>query len=125
MTAHSDTATGAERRTGDRTEIEGGLRGEVMVYQAMTVKDISYGGAQVETAFPMHIDSLHDVRLELTDAAVVVKGRVVYCRIADVESAGVTYRSGLEFIEPSEGVRSVIIHFIDSLKGSRGSSRLT
>lgn len=109
--------SGSERRTGDRTEIFGGLRGEVMVYQAMTVKDISHGGAQVETAFPLQIDSLHDIRLELTDAAVVVKSRVVYCRIANVDPDTVTYRSGLEFVQPSSGVVSVINHFIESLRG--------
>ena len=110
-------ATGAERRTGDRTEIIGGLRGEVMVYQAMTVRDLSHGGAQVETAVPLQIDSLHDVRLELSDAAVVVKGRVVYCRIANVDPQTVTYRSGLEFIQPSSGIRSVIAHFLETLRG--------
>ncbi|MFN7981012.1 MAG: PilZ domain-containing protein [Vicinamibacterales bacterium] len=113
----AESGSGAERRTGDRTEILGGLRGEVMVYQAMTVRDISHGGAQVETAFPLLIDSLHDLRLSLADAAVVVKGRVVYCRIASVDAATVTYRSGLEFIQPSSGVLSVISHFIDSVRG--------
>ena len=117
--ADSDQTGGAERRTGDRMEVPGGLRGEVMVYQAMTVKDISHGGAQVETAFPLQIDSLHDMRLELSDAAVVVKGRVVYCRIANVDPRTVTYRSGLEFIQASAGVRSVIDHFIESIRSER------
>ena len=117
--ADSDQTGGAERRTADRMEVPGGLRGEVMVYQAMTVKDISHGGAQVETAFPMQIDSLHDMRLELSDAAVVVKGRVVYCRIANVDPRTVTYRTGLEFIQPSSGIRSVIAHFIESVRSER------
>jgi hypothetical protein len=114
----AESGSGADRRTGDRVEIYGGLRGEVMVYQAMTVRDISHGGAQVETAVPLLIDSLHDVRLSLADAAVVVKGRVVYCRIANVDAENVTYRSGLEFIQPSSGILSMIGHFIDSVRGS-------
>jgi hypothetical protein len=121
----SDSATlsgsGAERRAGDRTEILGGLHGEVMVYQAMTVKDLSHGGAQVETAVPLQIDSLHDLRLELSDAAVVVKGRVVYCRIANIDPATITYRSGLEFIQPSSGIRSVISHFLDTIRGEHST----
>ena len=117
--ADSETTGGAERRAGDRVEILGGLHGEVMVYQAMTIMDISHGGAQVETAFPLHIDSLHEMRLELSDAAVVVKGRVVYCRIANVDAQTVTYRSGLEFIQPSSGIRSIIAHFIESVRGER------
>ncbi len=117
----AESGSGAERRTGDRTEILGGLRGEVMVYQAMTVRDISHGGAQVETAVPLQIDSLHDIRLALGDAAVVVKSRVVYCRIANVDAENVTYRSGVEFIQPSSGVLSVISHFIESVRGSVSS----
>jgi hypothetical protein len=119
MTASSTSTGGADRRAADRTRILGGLRAEVMVYQPMTVRDISHGGAQVETAFPLHIDSLHEIRLELKDAAVVVKGRVVYCRISDVDPEAVVYRSGIEFIEPSTGVRGVITHFIDELKVER------
>ena len=86
-----------------------------MVYQPMAVMDISYGGAQVETAFPLQIDSLHDIRLELGDAAVIVKGRIVYCRIANVDPQNVRYRSGVEFTQPSAGVRSMIARFIDDL----------
>jgi hypothetical protein len=67
----------------------------------------------------MQIDSLHDMRLELSDAAVVVKGRVVYCRIANVDPRTVTYRTGLEFIQPSSGIRSVIAHFIESVRSER------
>ncbi len=110
------TTTGADRRTDVRTPIAGALRGEVMVYQPMAIKDISHGGAQVETAFPLLIDSLHDLRLELGDAAVIVKGRVVYCRIANVDPQTVRYRSGVEFTQPSNGVRALIAKFIDDLQ---------
>lgn len=108
--------TGADRRADIRTPIAGALRAEVMVYQPMAVKDISHGGAQVETAFPLQIDSLHDIRLELQDAAVIVKGRVVYCRIANVDPQTVIYRSGVEFTQPTGGVRAMIAKFIDDLQ---------
>ena len=82
MTAPDDpTARGPERRLGERTQILGDLRGEVMVYQPMAIRELSDSGAQVETSFPLQLDSLHDVRLELGDASVVVKGRVVHCSI--------------------------------------------
>ena len=90
-----------------------------MVLQAMAVKEISVSGAQVETAFPLHIDSLHDLRLTLGDRSVVVKGRVVHCSISDVEQEGVLYRSGVEFIEPSDHVHGVIAGFIDAVRAGR------
>lgn len=115
----SDPRRGPERRTTERLEILGDLRGEVMVYQPMTVREISHGGALIETSFPLQLDSLHDIRLELGDNSVVVKGRVVHCSIADMDREFVTYRAGLEFIEPSERVRGVIATFIGALKSVR------
>jgi len=70
------------KRDSERLQILGDLLGEVMVFQPMAIKEISTGGAQVETAFPLHLDSLHELRLTLGDQSVVVKGRVVHCSIA-------------------------------------------
>src|SRR5579871_4206550 len=102
-----------DKRDTERIEILGELHGEVMVFQPMTVKEISRGGEQVETAFPLHLDSLHDFRLTLGDRSIVVKGRVAHCSISDVDQEIVLYRSGIEFIEPSERVFSVIADFIE------------
>src|ERR1700745_453714 len=108
-----------DKRDTDRIEILGELNGEVMVFQPMTIKEISHGGAQVETAFPLHLDSLHEFRLTLGDRSIVIKGRVAHCSISDVEQERVIYRSGLEFIEPSERVSSVISDFIEAIKTGR------
>ncbi|MGH9329253.1 MAG: PilZ domain-containing protein [Vicinamibacterales bacterium] len=103
----------------ERVPILGALRGEVMVFQAMTILDISRGGAQIETAFPLQLDSLHDFRLTLGDQSVVVKGRIAHCHIGDLEEERVGYRTGVEFIDPPEHVREAITEFIDSLKSQR------
>ena len=113
------TATEGDKRDAERIEILGDLHGEVMVFQPMAIKEISRGGAQVETAFPLPLDSLHDLRLTLGDRSVVVKGRVVHCSISDVDQELVLYRSGLEFIEPSERVFAVISGFIDAVTQGR------
>ena len=105
---------GADKRETERIQILGDLKGEVMVFQPMAIKDISRGGAQVETTFPLHLDSLHDFRLTLGDRSIVVKGRVSYCGISDVEHEGVVYRSGLEFVEPSDRVSAVVAEYFDS-----------
>jgi len=108
-----------ERRAYERTEILGDLRGEIMVYEPMVVRDISHGGALIESTFPLHIDSLHDIRLELGTDAVIVKGRVVHCSVGDMDREFVVYRSGVEFIEPSAGVREIIARFIERTRTAR------
>jgi len=108
-----------EKRERERIEILGELHGEVMIFQPLSIKEISPGGGQVETAFPLHLNSLHDVRLTLGDRSVVLKARVAHCHISDVDQEIVTYRSGIEFIEPSERIRSVIQEFIEAIKVGR------
>jgi hypothetical protein len=108
-----------DKRDTQRIEILGELRGEVMVFQPMVIKQISRGGAQVETSFPLQLDSLHDFRLTLSDRSIVIKGRVAHCSISDVDQEVVLYRSGLEFIEPPERVATVISQFIDAITDGR------
>src|SRR6266480_4873969 len=99
------------KRDTERIAILGELHGEVMLYQHTTIKEISRGGAQIETVFPLHVDSLHEFRLTLGDRSVVVKGRVAHCSISDVDQEVVTYRSGVEFIEPPDHVGKVVVEF--------------
>lgn len=108
-----------ERRVDERLLILGELRGEVMVFQPMAIREISAGGAQVDTSFPLQLESLHDVRLSLGDDAVVLKGRVVHCSIADMDQEFVSYRAGIEFVEPPEHVRAVIDRFMLEVKDGR------
>ena len=82
-------------------------------------RQISKGGMQVETTFPLQLDSLHDFRLTIRDRSIVVKGRVAHSRISEFFHDGVTYRSGIEFIEPSERVASVIAEFVEELRQER------
>ena len=107
------------QRDGERIQILGELHGEVMVFEGMAIKEISRGGMQVETAFPLHLDSLHDFRLALGELSVVIKGRIVHCSIADVDQEVVVYRSGVEFIEASDRVVGVVSDFIQAIKDGR------
>jgi PilZ domain len=108
-----------EKRARERIEILGELSGEVMVFQPLSIKEISQGGCLVETTLPLHLNSLHEVRLTLGDRSIVLKGRVAHCRISDMDQEIVTYRSGIEFIEPSDRVRNVILDFIETVKAGR------
>ena len=121
MTSRDDPSEphGPQKRDSERIQILGELHGEVMVFQHLTIREISRGGAQIETALPLQLDSLHDFRLTLGDRSVIVKGRVAHCSISDVDQELVTYRSGIQFVEPSERVAEVISGFIEAIKDGR------
>jgi hypothetical protein len=94
------------------------LEGEVMVFQPMVVKEVSLRGALVETRFALNLNSLHDLRLELGERSVVVKGRVVHSQIADLDGEALLYWTGLEFVEPSEHVSAAIEEFLMSVRAA-------
>lgn len=112
----SPTSGFGQERDGRRFRLFGEIHGEVMVFQPLAITEISHNGAKIETSFPFHLESLHDFRLTLGDRSIVVKGRVIHCAISDVDQELVVYRSGVEFIEPSERVCAVIDEFIGALK---------
>ena len=109
----------SDKRDTERVAILGELQGEMMVFQPMMVKEISRGGATVETRFPLHLNSLHDLRLILGNKSVILKGRVVHSRISEVDQDVVTYRSGMEFVEPSDRVVSTISEYLEAVKTDR------
>jgi hypothetical protein len=109
----------SNKRDTERIPILGDLSGEIMVFEPLQVREISRGGASIETRFPLVIDSLHELRLTLGTQSVVLKGRVAHSRISDMDQEVITYRSGIEFIDPSERVRQVISDFLDTLKTTR------
>jgi hypothetical protein len=108
-----------DKRDTRRIEILGELRGEVMVFQPMAIKQVSRGGAQIETDFPLQLDSLHDFRLTLGDQSIVIKARVAHCSISDIDQEVVLYRSGIEFIEPPDRVATVVAEFIEAITNGR------
>ena len=111
-----------DKRDVERVPILGELRGEIMVFEPMLIREISRGGATVETPFPLQLNSLHDLRIALGERSIVVKGRVIHSRISDVDQELVTYRSGLEFVEASERVLLVIEEFLNGVRSTRSSA---
>jgi hypothetical protein len=108
-----------DKREGARVAMISHLEGEVMVFQPMVIKEVSLRGGLVETRFALHLNSLHDLRLELGSRSVVVKGRVVHSQIADVDDETLVYWSGIEFVEPSEHVSIAIAEFLASVHPDR------
>jgi len=111
-----------EKRDTERIVILGDLKGEIMVYERLRVRELGRGGALVETRFPMHLNSLHDLRLTLGSQSIVLKGRVTHCHISEVDQDIVTYQSGLEFVEPTDPVAGVIANFLATLHSNRRSA---
>jgi PilZ domain-containing protein len=105
-----------EKRDAERVQIPGQVMGEVTVYEPMTIYNMSDSGAQIETKFALHLDSLHDFRLSLGARSVIVKGRIVHCQIGDLGEGGVLYRTGVEFVEPSEHALTAIRAFVEAKK---------
>jgi PilZ domain len=110
-----------DKRDRERVPLEGQVTGEVMVFQPMTILDISLGGAQIETAFALQLDSLHDFRLTLGDRSVVVKGRIAHCQIGELTEVAALYRTGVEFVELSDHAKHAISSFVIAAKDSHAT----
>lgn len=108
-----------DKRGKERVATTGQLEGAVMVFQPMQIVEISHNGAQIETPLRLQLDSLHEFRLSLGERSVVVKGRIVHCYVGELTNDGTVYRSGIEFVEPSEPVRQAIAEFVDELRAAR------
>ena len=107
------------KREHERVPMLGQLVGEIMVFEPMAVTLLSVKGLAIETRVPLHLNSLHEMRLTLGALPVVVKARVVHSHISDVDQDLVTYHSGLEFVELPDRVRDVIADFLAAVKAHR------
>jgi hypothetical protein len=108
-----------EHRESGRVEILGELKGEMSILQPLGIKEISPDGCLIETAFPLHLNSLHDIRLTLGAQSIVLKGRVAHCRIGDLDQELVHYLSGIQFVEPPARARDILVQFIEALEARR------
>jgi hypothetical protein len=104
----------SDKREAERVHIPGVVTGEVTVYEPMTILDLSSHGMQVETRFPLQLDSLHDFRLSLGARSVIIKGRIVHCQIGELREGAVLYRTGVEFVEPSDHALAAIRTFVEA-----------
>jgi len=111
--------TDDRKRAHERLELPDPATGEVKIYHSMAIRQLSGGGALIEIGVPLQLNSLHDFRLALGDRSVVVKARVVHSHISTVASSGVSYQTGIEFVDLSEPIAQVLATFIHTLKRQR------
>jgi hypothetical protein len=107
-----------DRNRDERITILGNLFGEIAVFQRMAIREISRGGAKIETPVPLHLNSLHQLRLMLGDRSVIVQGRVVHSRLSHVSHGQSVYLSGVEFVDVPSQVDVVIQAYIQSIKAA-------
>jgi hypothetical protein len=107
------------RREDERIQILGALEGDATVRQSISVRELSRHGAQIESNFQLQLNSLHDFRMALGSQSVIVKGRVVHCRIQDIDADAVIYRAGVEFIDLPSWVATALEQFLDNVKTGR------
>ncbi len=112
-----------EKRDAERVPIPGLVTGEVTVYEPMTIQDLSDRGAQVETKLALQLGSLHDFRLSLATRSVIIKGRIVHCQIGELREGVVLYRTGVEFVEPSDHALLAIRAFVEAQKNAANAHR--
>ena len=111
----------SEHRSVPRIDLPGGVPGEVSVLAPVEVRQFTVRGAMLDTAFPLILNSIHDLRLTLGDNAVIVKGRVAHCSIADLGAELVRYRAGIEFIDLTEHAASAITAYLERMQQTRAS----
>jgi hypothetical protein len=107
------------KRDDERIPLEGPVEGEVMVFQPMTILDLSISGAQIQTAFALQLDSLHDFRLTLGNRSIIVKGRIAHCQIGQLTDVAALYRSGIEFVDLAEHARDALAAFVTATRYAR------
>jgi hypothetical protein len=107
-----------ERRERDRIPVVEELHGGVMLFQPMIVTEIGVYGMQIEMHTPLSVDALLDFRLPIDDQPVVFKGRVAYCRISDVDSNQISYRSGIEFVDMPDHAKQAVAKYMKRMKAA-------
>jgi hypothetical protein len=88
------------------------IAGEVMVYQAITILDITESGMRLEATFALQNNSLHEFRLVLSSRSIVVKGRVDRCEVGELTDGTVLYQCRVEFVDPAPHVANTIREFV-------------
>jgi hypothetical protein len=95
---------GNDRRGAPRFEILGSLKGTLVATGILPVRDLSRGGALIESPRPLPLNSIRVLRLESPGGAAVVRGRVVRTS----PSPDAEYMVAFEFVAPDAATLDAI-----------------
>jgi hypothetical protein len=93
-----------DRRGAPRFEIVGSLHGTLVGTGTLAVRDLSFGGALVQSPRALATDSVHTLKLDGIGGTVVVRARVARCS----PSRGTDFTVAFDFIAPDVGVLTAI-----------------
>jgi hypothetical protein len=103
----------SDRRGRLRFELVGDLPAVLGTSEPLSVRDVSLGGATVEAAVPLPVDSAQSVCLASGDAAIPLAARVRSVHRSDRPDGAECYRIGLEFTDLSASSREAIARLAD------------
>lgn len=97
-----------QRRLGDRRqrprfEIVGQLWGSLELVEALTVVDLSGGGALLEGPAELPVESVHRVKVDTGTDTVDLQVRVAHARAVETANGTGLHRTGVEFVTLPDG----------------------
>jgi hypothetical protein len=112
----------SDRRGRLRFELVGELAASLRTVEVLSVRDISWKGALVESAVPLPVDSIQTVRYVSGDVSGEITARVRHLTRANGTEGSELYRIGLEFLDLQQAMREELGRLSDSgLEHSSGS----
>jgi hypothetical protein len=102
-----------DRRSDLRFEIIGQLWGSLETVESLPLRNLSTGGALVESRMPINPEMVRSVRLSLGQQVNDIQVRVRHVT-SEKGPAGERYLVGLEFVEPSAAALAQIDRIVEA-----------
>jgi c-di-GMP-binding flagellar brake protein YcgR len=72
--------------------------------------NISQGGILIETGDPLEWQDILHLTIDIEDAWVGIKGKVIYCNTDDFEK----YRTGIQFLETNDKIQTFVMNLLET-----------
>ena len=95
----------SDRRGRLRFELVGELAASLRTVEVLSVRDISWKGALVESAVSLPVESVQTLRFVSGDLSGEITARVRHVTLADGVEGSELYRIGLEFLDLQPAMR--------------------
>jgi hypothetical protein len=95
----------SDRRGRLRFELVGELAASLRTVEVLSVRDISWKGALVESAVSLPVESVQTLRFVSGDLSGEITARVRHVTLADGAEGSELYRIGLEFLDLQPAMR--------------------
>jgi hypothetical protein len=102
----------ADRRTMPRFDIVGDLWGTLEIAVRLSLKNVSSGGALIESSVSIPAGSVHRLTLDCDGQLVTTDVRVQHVRPIPSAEVGPLYQLGVEFVSPHPALVDRINHWL-------------